>query len=193
MDTEEASENEVCKPKRITQEIKHVLADWKQRAEDKAWMHEHSFRYYKRINYAMMIPIIMASTTTGTLNLVNASPRDEECNTSLNILQLSLGIVGLATAAATTIYKFIRVSENQESHDIYATQYERLAREIEVESLLSESQSKTYADMGTLLKEIQEAFDHLDQHAPNIPSIVERALEQMKQRNQGCNLQLCCI
>lgn len=182
-------------------EIKSVLSDWVEKANDCSWMHDQSRRYYKGINYAYTISIILSSTIAGTANLVSAalsSTVDDDADAAdaasvgganaagtatgdaLHYLQYAIAFLGLGSAAASAIHRFIRTSELQEAHSIFASQFEKLAREIRVETLLSDTTTKTYSDIGVLLKEIQEDFDRLSEQAPAFPSHIERRLERKR-------------
>jgi hypothetical protein len=161
-------------------EIRDLLTRWQKEAARKAHMHEASRRYYKRLNYAYMIPIILASTATGTVNLLAASSGKTSCedvlrpDAGINYVQMILGIGGLASACATGVYNFTRISELLEAHAFYKGQFENLARKIEVETLLADTTGKTYSDIGSLLKDVREDFDRLCEKAPGVPAFIER-------------------
>lgn len=169
-----------------SKEIVDLLKEWMERAEDSSWLHARSFTHYRLMNYFFMIPIIVMSSAAGVVNLTNSSVSTscEEGSTQdrLQYIQLGIGILGVTTAALTAVYNFIKVGEKQQAHAMYSAQFEKLAREIKVETVLSDSTMQTYTDIGVLLKECQDDFDELTDQAPSIPGFIERRLDRLKEK-----------
>jgi hypothetical protein len=166
-------------------EIISILRDWRERAKDSAWMHARSSRYYSTVNYALSMPVVLFSAFAGAANfvLVASSPRDE--TKGPKVVQALVGVVSVAAAFLSGVQKMTKVAELHEAHNIFASEFEKLAREIRVEALLTDTDGTTYADHAVLLRQCQEEFDRLSDKAPSVPSHIEGLLERKKsERNR---------
>lgn len=163
-------------------EIIHILRDWRDRSKDSAWMHGRSARFFSTLNYGLSIPIMLFSTFAGAVNFMIAAEEEDDRGSLRRTyyVQIVLGVIGMAAAFLSGILKFTKVAELHEAHNIYASEFDKLSREIRVEALLTDTVGATYADHAILLRVCQENFDRLNDRAPSIPARVEAALERRK-------------
>lgn len=156
-----------------------ILQDWYKRSKDSSWLHGSSFRFFRLVNHSFMIPIILLSSASGAINLAVGSTGGS-CTAEgggVNGLQIAIGVMGVVTAAGSAIYNFMKIAERQERHDLFSYQYDKLAREILVESTLLETESQNFTSLGVLLRKAQEELDRLGEKAPPVPAMIERRLE----------------
>ena len=186
---EDVSHHEI--PRR---EIIQILRDWRDRSKDSAWMHGRSARFFSTLNYGLSIPIMLFSTFAGAANFMIAANQSEvnQSEDAANrpgsrtyYVQIVLGIFGMAAAFMSGILKFTKVAELHEAHNIYASEFDKLSREIRVEALLTDTVGATYADHAILLRVCQENFDRLNDRAPAIPARVEAALERRRETQRS--------
>lgn len=153
-----------------------VLDTWRKRAKAEGQMHLASYRYFKRIHYCFLVTIVVLSTAAGSINIADSSSSNEDtCQKGPNFIQLGLGIVGLVSAALTTIHNYTNVALRYESHGFFDDEYDKLSREIQVHALLADSPNRIYVDKGVLLKEVKDKFDRLAEKAPKIPSHISES------------------
>lgn len=168
-----------------------ILQDWYKRSKDASWLHGSSFRYFRLMNHGFMIPIILLSSASGAINLaVGSTGGSCAAEGGVNALQIIIGVMSMATAAGSAIYNFMKIPERQERHDMFSYQYDKLAREILVESTLLETDSQNFVSLGVLLRNAQEEIDRLGEKAPPIPGSIERRLEakQKAESNQASSV-----
>lgn len=155
--------------------IKHLLLEWMERANDMSALHAAARRYYSVLNHAFMLPAIAMSSVAGTINLVVATqPADvcapgEEGRQARDPVQIGVGVLGIATATVATIYNFLSIGDKHQAHHIYCGEFEKMARDIQVQLALEDTHQKIYVDMGAFLKECQDQFDRFTTQAPVIP------------------------
>lgn len=179
------------KPHPKKDEIEGILKDWLIRAKDATWLHLQSFRWFRRMNHGFMIPIILLSTVSGSVNLVVGSMGNAtQCDDRVNYMQIAIGIMGMSTAAMTAIYNFLKVPQRVERHDMFKNEFDRLAREILVESTLLETDAQNYVSIGVILRKMQEEFDRLGEKAPPIPNMIEKRLLKEKMKEPNLDIQV---
>jgi hypothetical protein len=174
-----------------------MLHEWRNMAKNYSWLHQRSYRHFQKINLFIMVPIIILSTASGAINFTQVTPSTKDCEEQddrrLNILSLILGVAGLAAAGLSTIYNFLRIGERIESHQSTAADFEKLARDISVQTLLSNTEDKTYANLGEFIKECNDRFNRLVEMAPVIPDGVYTVFEKkqgehMKKTSQNLRI-----
>jgi hypothetical protein len=164
--------------------ILQLLQLWYQRAKDASWLQSESAGHARLINYAFMLPMILMSTAAGAINLTSITLLSDAADDAGGAsggsrgAQLAAGILGIVTATAATVYNFMGIAQRQEQHAFYAGEFEKLSREILVESMLFDTEAQNYTSVGVLLRETQETFDRLTDRAPGVPAFIERRLER---------------
>lgn len=158
-----------------------MLRDWRNMAKNYSWLHQQSYRFFQRVNLCFMVPIILLSTASGAINFTQV--HDEKCKDGTNVISLVLGVTGLGAAALSTIYNFMRLGERLESHNSIASEFEKLARDIAVQTLLSTTEEKTYANLAEFIKDTNDRLNRLVEMSPAIPEIVFRRFEKYQIEN----------
>jgi hypothetical protein len=106
-------------------------------------MHDECAKHFLLLNYCMMIPIIFMSTSSGAINLTGVRGYQ---STDVNYVALALGIIGLGTAGLSTLQNVLKYGERSISHKESAKAFETLSRDISVEIILENTESKTYVN-----------------------------------------------
>ena len=78
-----------------------LLARWFEICNNYSHLHHLSFEYYRRVNYLMMLPIMMITTFSGSFNLVLSF------YPTLLYIQILLGILGLIAGMVSSMYNFL--------------------------------------------------------------------------------------
>ena len=140
-----------------------LLARWFEICNNYSHLHHLSFEYYRRVNYLMMLPIMMITTFSGSFNLVLSF------YPTLLYIQILLGILGLIAGMVSSMYNFLEIPQHQEQHNLYSARFEKYGRTIEMELVLCKNKSKTYASLAEFIKIIKSEIDHLVDNGPYIP------------------------
>lgn len=154
-----------------------MLHEWRNMAKNYSWLHQQCHHHFQKMNMYIMVPIILLSTTSGAINFTQVS--NNRCHEhDIDVLSLVLGTMGLIAAGLSTVYNFMRIGERIESHSSTASDFEKLARDISVQTLLSNTADKTYANLGEFIKECNDRFNRLVEMAPVIPDRVYGTFEK---------------
>ena len=148
-----------------------LLSKWKDICDHYKHLHEESYAYYFRLNNGLMIPIITLSTCSGSISIIFSLQE------SAWYFQLIAGVFGLSVGLLSGIYNFLSVPEFQEKHDIYAVNFDQLARTIDMELVLYKSSNKTYASLPEFIKIVKTNLDRLIENAPSIPEHIMKKMD----------------
>ena len=138
-----------------------ILKQWVDKAKCYTLMHMSSYRKYKSRNSMFTIPVIIISTLTGSANFAQITFQNYEHITSVVIGTLNI-IVGIIT----TIYHFLKIAEQSESHKSAASGWGKFYEFVNLEF------SKHFVDRESPIKIIKycaEQYEHLIDSSPVIP------------------------
>lgn len=162
---------------KFAQQMK-LLGNWKKIAQEYAWMHEECAKHFLLLNYFMIVPIIFISTASGAVNLTGIN----SCrNSSINYVAITLGVVGLGTAGLSAIQNVLKYGERSISHKESAKSFEVLSRDISVEIILENTDSKTYANLAEFIKDCNEKFTLIMDRSNQIPAYIYKRLRERKE------------
>jgi len=145
-----------------------LLARWFEICKNYSHLHHLSFDYYRKVNYLMMMPIMIITTLTGSFNLVLSF------YPTLIYIQIVLGVLGLIAGMISSMYNFLEIPQLQEQHNLFSARFEKYGRTIEMELVLYKNKSKTYASLAEFIKIIKSEIDHLVDNGPFIPTHILR-------------------
>ena len=154
-----------------------ILKGWELETNAYHLLHEKSTEYYSRLNFYFMIPIIILSSSTGTLGLLNASETEFQIVNGVNIISIFIGIFGFITAILTTIHNFLNIQKLEANHNNHAVEYSKISKEIKMHIYLSDTDDKVYSNIAEYIKQCKQKIDKLIESAPSIPSHVENSLD----------------
>lgn len=158
-----------------------ILKGWELETNAYHLLHEKSTEYYSRLNFYFMIPIIILSSSTGTLGLLNASETKFHIVNGVNIMSIFIGIFGFVTAILTTIHNFLNIQKLESNHNNHAIEYSKISKEIKMHIYLSDTDVKVYSNIAEYIKQCKQKIDKLIESAPSIPSHVENSLDSKLQ------------
>ena len=158
-----------------------LLGRWFEICNNYSHLHHLSFDYYRKVNYLMMLPIMIITTVTGSFNLVLSF-----YPTSIYV-QISLGVLGLFAGMISSMYNFLEIPQLQEQHNMFSARFEKYGRTIEMELVLYKNKSKTYASLAEFIKIIKSEIDHLVDNGPFIPSHILQN-NSLGMNNNNCDM-----
>lgn len=147
-----------------TQQTEELLKQWGDISACYKWLHDQSYRKYKRVNYWYSIPIIILSTVAGTLNVSLAGYVPPAY---LNYAQAGIGAMNIFTGVLTTLQSFFSYAQLSESHNNASMGWSKMHRNIIIELNL-EQQFRTDADR--FLRDCRRDYDRLLEQSPPIPT-----------------------
>ena len=133
-----------------------LLGRWFEICNNYSHLHHLSFEYYRKVNYFMMLPIMLITTVTGSFNLVLSF------HPTLIYIQIVLGVLGLFAGMISSMYNFLEIPQLQEKHNLHSSQFEKYGRTIEMELVLYKNISKTdyvYNTLGSVPKELRDKYN----------------------------------
>lgn len=154
-----------------------ILRTWEIQTNINCLLHSSSSEYYSKLNMFFMIPIIILSSSTGTLGLMNTSSSQIVITNNVNIISLLVGIFGFLSAMLTTIHNFLGIQKLQSTHSFHSVEYNKISREIKMHIYLSETDVKVYANIAEYIKHCRAKIDKLIETAPEIPHHIEEQLQ----------------
>jgi hypothetical protein len=166
-DGEESGEDEGHRSRIWHPQQEKLLQQWGEVSSSFRWMHEQAHRMYKQQNMCFVLPVIILSSITGTLNFAQSS-FPSEWHSSLPIF---IGSLNLISGMVSTIASFLRVSELSEGNRVAAMSFGKLARNIRVELLLPTSERT--ADGRDFIAMCRAELDRLTEQTPDIPQCIE--------------------
>ena len=154
-----------------------ILKGWELETNAYHLLHEKSTEYYSRLNFYFMIPIIILSSSTGTLGLLNVGETQFAIINGINVISIFIGSFGFITAILTTIHNFLNIQKLEANHNNHAIEYSKISKEIKMHIYLSETDVSVYSNIAEYIKQCKTKIDKLIESAPIIPSHVENSLE----------------
>ena len=85
-----------------------ILKEWHDVTSSYRWMHDKSYRVFKKKSIGFALPVIIISTLTGTANFSQGSFPDA------HMLPSIIGGLNLIAAIITTVSQFLKINELME-------------------------------------------------------------------------------
>lgn len=163
--------------------LENLLAKWGDDALSYAWLHTKSESKYRKLNYYFIIPIVILSTLTGTVNVGMSSIFPPEY---VHYGQLSIGAIGIFTGILGTLQNFFKYAQSSESHRYAATQWYKFYRNLKTELALDRVCRKNASEFFVSSK---NEMDRLLDSSPLIPNDMVEKYKKHKNINNDENLQ----
>ena len=161
------------KPKIIwTDQTEEVLRTWGDISSCYKWLHDKSYRKYKKKNYNYSIPVIILSTLTGALNVGLSGYVPEEYT---KYAQAGIGAINIFSGILTTLQNFFKYAQLSESHFNANQGWGKVQRNISVELTL-EKEFRCSADR--FMRDCRRDYDRLIEQSPEIPSDVIKLFKE---------------
>lgn len=126
-----------------TDEIEGILIEWSEKALCYRWLHTESKKIFENIYNKYIIPIIIFSTVSGTVNIgMKAVVPDNY----LLFAQVGVGFVNIFTGILSTLLNFFKYAEKKQSHETSAVLWHKFYRGITTELALSPEKRRNVND-----------------------------------------------
>ena len=143
-----------------------ILKEWVDKSACFKWLHEKSYKVYKRQYLRLMIPVIIISTLTGAANFALQRIPDPVYQ---GYASLVVGAFNIIAAIISTIAQFLKTAELKEGHNIATRSWDKFNRSIKLELQKDPNERTNKRDLFTYsMKE----YDRLVELSPDIPTKV---------------------
>lgn len=126
-----------------TDEIEGILLEWAEKALCYRWMHNESKRIFEELYNNYIIPIIIFSTVSGTINIGMKSVVPDSY---LLYAQVGVGFVNIFTGLLSTLLNFFKYAEKKQSHESSAVLWHKFYRAVTTELALSPDKRRNVND-----------------------------------------------
>lgn len=155
--------------------LTRLLEEWKIYCDLQAKMHEKSFSFFKFLNHSIMITSLVLGSAASVMSISIIGANKQDCSQfgdSLALLVLngiSIGATGLLT-----IHRMLKLEELQSLHDIYSDMHLCLAKDIQMHSILTTSDTPVFMSMNELVKNVKSRLDAIIDKSPAIPGFIQK-------------------
>ena len=163
------------RPKQLTEERKSIpwnqdddtiLKEWVDKSACFKWLHEQSYKKYKKSYLRQMIPVIVISTLTGAANFALDRISNEQ---NRSYASIAVGSFNIIAAMISTVSQFLKTSELKEGHNIAAKSWDKFNRSLKLELQRNPEERSNKRELFNIsMKE----YDRLVEISPDIPTSV---------------------
>ena len=140
-----------------------ILKEWVDKSACFKWLHEKSYKVYKKQYFKLMIPVIVISTLTGAANFaLERIPTAYQGYASLVV-----GSFNIIAAIISTVAQFLKTAELKEGHNIAARSWDKFNRTLKLE--LQKNPSERPNKNEVFVNAMKE-YDRLVELSPDIPT-----------------------
>jgi hypothetical protein len=143
-----------------------ILKEWVDKSACFKWLHEQSYKIYKKSYLRQMIPVIVISTLTGAANFALDRITNEQ---SRSYASIAVGSFNIIAAMISTVSQFLKTSEYKEGHNIAAKSWDKFNRSLKLELQRNPSERSNKRELFNI--SIKE-YDRLVEISPDIPTSV---------------------
>lgn len=143
-----------------------ILKEWVDKSACFKWLHEKSYKVYKKQYLRLMIPVIVISTLTGAANFALERIPD---TTYQGYASLIVGGFNIIAAIISTVSQFLKTAELKEGHNIAARSWDKFNRTIKLELQKNPDER---SDKRDLFNYSMKEYDRLVELSPDIPNNV---------------------
>lgn len=158
-----------------TREIEDLMADWADKAACYRWMHEKTSRLYSSYDKALIFPVIILSTITGTANFALDSFLGDMPEIK-KYAQGGIGGLSILAGIITTIANKLAYSKDAEAHRVAGTSWGKFNRLLCIEMSIHPDERM---DAMNFLKMFRIELDRLIEQSPPIPEGTIKEFNQL--------------
>jgi len=143
-----------------------ILKEWVDKSACFKWLHEKSYKVYKKQYFRLMIPVIIISTLTGAANFALERIPSQVYQ---GYASLIVGGFNILAAIISTVSQFLKTAELKEGHNIAARSWDKFTRMVKLELQKRPSERLPKREIFT---NAMKEYDRLVELSPDIPSSV---------------------
>jgi hypothetical protein len=170
---EENVQNDKLKNIEWNQDDDVILKEWVDKSACFKWLHEKSYKVYKKQYFKLMIPVIVISTLTGAANFALQRIPSQEYQ---GYASLVVGGFNIVAAIISTVAQFLKTGELKEGHNIAARSWDKFNRTIKLELQKNPNERPNKRD---IFNSAMTEYDRLVELSPDIPTSVLNEFKSM--------------
>jgi len=143
-----------------------ILKEWVDKSACFKWLHEKSYKVYKKQYFKLMIPVIIISTLTGAANFALQRIPSQEYQGYASIV---VGGFNIVAAIISTVAQFLKTAELKEGHNIAARSWDKFNRTVKLELQKNPSER---SNKHNVFNSAMTEYDRLVELSPDIPTSV---------------------
>jgi hypothetical protein len=182
------NEKDIIKTFKWNKDDDQILKEWGDKSACFKWLHEKSYKIYKKQYLRLMIPVIIISTLTGAANFALERIPD---TTYQGYASLIVGTFNIVAAIISTIAQFLKTAELKEGHNIAARSWDKFNRTIKLELQKNPDERTPKRD---IFNHSMKEYDRLVELSPDIPTEVinefkilyKNSIDLIKPEITGC-------
>jgi hypothetical protein len=156
-----------------TEEDDIILKEWVDKSACFKWLHEKSYKKYKKSYLRFMIPVIIISTLTGAANFALERIPDV---TYQSYAQLIVGTFNIVAAIISTVSQFLKTAELKEAHNIAAKSWDKFNRLLKIELQRNPNERTNKREIFSF--SVRE-YDRLVEISPDIPNDIINEFKEL--------------
>jgi hypothetical protein len=160
---------------RWTEDDDVILKEWVDKSACFKWLHEKSYKKYKKSYLKFMIPVIIISTLTGAANFALERIPDQVYQ---SYAQLVVGTFNIVAAIISTVSQFLKTAELKEGHNIAAKSWDKFNRLLKIELQRSPNERTNKREIFSF--SVRE-YDRLVEISPDIPNDIINEFKDLYQ------------
>ena len=150
-----------------------ILKEWVDKSACFKWLHEKSYKKYKKSYLRFMIPVIVISTLTGAANYALQRIPD---TTYQSYAQLIVGTFNIFAAIISTVSQFLKTAELKEAHNIAAKSWDKFNRLLKIELQRNPNERTNKREIFSF--SVRE-YDRLVEISPDIPNDIINEFKEL--------------
>jgi hypothetical protein len=165
--------NNDSKEQKWTEDDDIILKEWVDKSACFKWLHEKSYKKYKKSYLRFMVPVIVISTLTGAANFALERIPD---TTYQSYAQLLVGTFNIVAAIVSTIAQFLKTAELKEAHNIAAKSWDKFNRLLKIELQRNPNERTDKRDIFSFSG---REYDRLVEISPDIPTDIINEFKEL--------------
>jgi hypothetical protein len=141
-----------------------ILKEWVDKSACFKWLHEKSYKVYKKQYLRLMIPVIVISTLTGAANFALERIPSQEWQGYASVI---VGGFNIIAAIISTVAQFLKTAELKEGHNIAAKTWDKFNRTVKLELQKNPFER---APKNEVFKTAMKEYDRLVELSPDVPN-----------------------
>lgn len=158
-----------------------LLTKWRYNANVQKTFHSRSYSYFKRLADATAVVSVSISLLVGCFNLAYGIVGPTEAESA----SVVSGCLSLCAGSIVGVANSLGWAEKSAQHNHYAARYGEISRDINTEAMLKRMDDGTFASEAEFIKHISAQLDRIEENAPTIPGVVERASKRKNTSSVG--------
>lgn len=143
----------------------------KKTCDHRAGIHNDARLRFHAMDVSSIATVITLSTVSSAFSLLGDACKD-------GYIKILTGTINLTITGLTSWYGFHKYGERKRKHERTRNAYTELARKLEAEMTLYETEEQHFRTAGSFIREIRNQIDRIESESPNLPSNLEKRYKE---------------